>query len=153
MFNHAPRDYKCPLCRNIVSGESDYPLEIVHRYEHVFVKVNPKWWPQNPGSALVIPNDHYENVFDLPIELGTSLQEAVRDTALAMKQAFGCSGISTRQHNEPDGNQDVWHYHVHVFPRYPGDGLYGSTGARVSADDVRRAATLLRSSWPDVTRT
>jgi len=152
MFNHAPRDYKCPLCRNIVSGESDYPLEIVHRYEHVFVKVNPKWWPQNPGSALVIPNDHYENVFDLPIELGTSLQEAVRDTALAMKQAFGCSGISTRQHNEPDGNQDVWHYHVHVFPRYPDDGLYRSTGARVSADDVRRTAALLRSSWPDVKR-
>lgn len=29
-----------------------------------------------------------------------------------------------RQHNEPDGNQDVWHFHVHVFPRYAGDNLY-----------------------------
>ena len=96
----------------------------------------------------MIPNDHYENVFDLPVELGTCLQEAVRDTALAMKNAVGCSGVSTRQHNEPDGNQDVWHYHIHVFPRFPQDGLYGSKGALVGADDVRRAAQLLRTSWP-----
>jgi histidine triad (HIT) family protein len=34
--------------------------------------------------------------------------------------------VSTRQHNEPAGNQDVWHLHVHVFPRYPGDQLYKS---------------------------
>ncbi len=33
-------------------------------------------------------------------------------------------GTSVRQHNEPAGNQDVWHYHMHVFPRYTGDDLY-----------------------------
>jgi hypothetical protein len=31
-----------------------------------------------------------------------------------------------RQHNEPAGNQDLWHLHVHVFPRFEGDNLYGS---------------------------
>ena len=43
-----------------------------------------------------------------------------------MKAAYSCDGVSIRQHNEPAGNQDVWHYHLHVFPRYAGDGLYGS---------------------------
>jgi histidine triad (HIT) family protein len=147
-FNHAPRGYNCPLCRNVAAEQGDHPLEILHRYERVFVKVNPKWWPRNAGSALVIPNDHYENVLDLPVALGSSLQEAVRDTALAMKTAFGCSGISTRQHNEPDGNQDVWHYHVHVFPRYADDGLYRSEGVLAPADDIRRVAEALRAAWP-----
>jgi len=39
---------------------------------------------------------------------------------------YACDGVSTRQHNEPDGGQDVWHYHLHVFPRYTGDDLYRS---------------------------
>ena len=85
---------------------------------------------------------------DLALICKPGYARAVRHTALAVKHAFGCSGISTRQHNEPDGNQDVWHYHVHVFPRYPNDGLYGSTGTRVTGDEVHRAAELLRSSWP-----
>lgn len=41
-----------------------------------------------------------------------------------MRQTYDCEGISTRQHNEPAGNQDVWHLHVHVFPRYVEDRLY-----------------------------
>jgi histidine triad (HIT) family protein len=41
-----------------------------------------------------------------------------------MKQVYDCDGVSTRQHNEPAGNQDVWHYHLHVTPRYHGDRFY-----------------------------
>ncbi|MEV0649771.1 HIT domain-containing protein [Phytomonospora sp. NPDC050363] len=40
-----------------------------------------------------------------------------------MRATYGCDGVSTRRHNEPAGNQDVWHLHVHVFPRYAGDAL------------------------------
>jgi histidine triad (HIT) family protein len=41
-----------------------------------------------------------------------------------MRIAYACDGISLRQHNEPAGDQDVWHLHVHVFPRHQGDHLY-----------------------------
>jgi histidine triad (HIT) family protein len=41
-----------------------------------------------------------------------------------MKEAYSCDGISIRQHNEPAGYQDVWHYHVHVTPRYLDDEFY-----------------------------
>ena len=47
-----------------------------------------------------------------------------------MKTAYGCEGISTRQHNEPAGMQEVWHFHLHVFPRYLDDGLYARTAER-----------------------
>lgn len=148
MFNHAPADYDCPFCRN-VAGRPLLPLEVVHRDDDVLVMVNVRWWPNNPGAVLVVPIAHHENVYDLPPELGTPIQRAVRDAALAMKRAFECQGVSTRQHNEPAGNQDVWHYHVHVFPRFDGDDLYRSTGARfVSAEELRAAGDALRAAWP-----
>ena len=61
-----------------------------------------------------------------------------------MKAAFGCPGVSTRQHNEPAGDQEVWHYHLHVFPRFPGDGLYGSAPEIVTAKERARYAANLR---------
>lgn len=148
MYNHAPARYECPFCRVVRSGESDLPLEIIHRYEDVLVKMNPKWWPKNPGAVLVIPNEHYENVYDMPPELGTPLQRAVRDASMAMKSAYECDGVSTRQHNEPAGNQDVWHLHVHVFPRWTGDELYRSRGEMADAHDIRLRAEQLRRAWP-----
>ena len=41
-----------------------------------------------------------------------------------MKEVYKCDGVSTRQHNEPAGDQEVWHYHFHVIPRYANDDLY-----------------------------
>ena len=148
MYNHAPPEYRCPFCRNLTTGASDLPLEFIHRDDLVFVKMNPKWRKRNPGSVLVIPNAHYENVYDLPVELGTPIQRAVRSTAIAMKAAFGCDGVSTRQHNEPDGDQDVWHYHVHVFPRWRDDRLHRSSSSLADADELHLRAELLRQAWP-----
>ena len=149
MISHAPPGFVCPFCRNLNEGAAVHPLEIIHVYDEVFVKMNPKWWPRNHGALLVVTKGHYENVFDLPAELGTSIQAAVRDAAVALKSAFGCDGVSTRQHNEPAGNQDVWHYHVHVFPRYEGDDLYQSTDAYwPPADEVRELADRVRAVWP-----
>ncbi len=56
-----------------------------------------------------------------------------------MKVAYGCDGVSTRQHNEPAGNQDVWHYHMHVFPRYEGDDLYSQYNKRRRIPPEERA--------------
>lgn len=148
VVSHAPTGYACPFCRNINEGKARHPLEVLYRDDDVFVKMNPRWRPNNPGSVLVLPVMHYENIFDLPVELGTSIQRAARSAALAMKSAFGCHGISTRQHNEPAGNQDVWHYHLHVFPRWEGDDLYHMPGALAPAAEVRRRADELRAAWP-----
>ncbi len=148
VYNHEPLGYRCPFCRNVKTGEADLPLEILHRDEHVLVKMNPRWRPRNPGGAIVIPVEHYENIYDLPVELGTPVQRGVRNVALAMKQAFDCDGVSTRQHNEPAGNQDVWHYHVHVFPRWEGDELYRSRSALAGPEELRQRADQLRAAWP-----
>lgn len=149
MISHAPDGYVCPFCRNLRDGVGDYPVEIIRAYDEVTVKLNPKWWVRNKGALLVVPNEHYEHVYELPVELGTPIQRAVRDAALALKAAFACDGVSTRQHNEPGGYQDVWHYHVHVFPRYEGDELYGSRDVYwPSAEEMREYADRIRAAWP-----
>lgn len=148
MYSHEPPDYVCPFCRYLTTGLADLPMEELFRDGEVFVKLNPKQWTNNRGGLLVIPVDHHENVYDLPPELGTPIQRAVRTAAIALKDAFGCDGVSTRQHNEPAGNQDVWHYHVHVFPRWSGDALYQSAGDFADAAEIHDLAERLRAVWP-----
>lgn len=64
-----------------------------------------------------------------------------------MRASYDCDGISIRQHNEPGGDQDVWHMHIHVLPRYTGDELYLNhhRSRRVSLDERCSYAGRVRS--------
>lgn len=130
MYNHAPEDYVCPFCLLIQGIQNDSVLsvrgDIVYQDNEVTALVSSHQWPNNHGNVIVVPNEHYENIYDLPAQYGLAIQRAARVIAVAMKAAYRCDGVSTRQHNEPAGNQDVWHYHVHVTPRYAGDQLYAT---------------------------
>jgi histidine triad (HIT) family protein len=125
---HAPPGYVCPFCRLVAGGEDAVTPQhdVVRRTEGALALVSPRWWPRNHGHVLVVPNGHHENLYDLPPAAGHAVHDLVRDVAIAIRATYGCDGVSTRQHNEPAGNQDVWHLHVHVFPRYVGDELYAS---------------------------
>jgi histidine triad (HIT) family protein len=78
-------------------------------------------------------------LYDLTPELGAQVLDAARQIALAFKAVYRCAGVSTRQHNEPAGGQEVWHYHVHVFPRYEADQLYARDGERRTVSRDERA--------------
>jgi histidine triad (HIT) family protein len=124
--SHAPPGYECPFCRLLrgVETERNRLDDVVWRDERTTAFVAPKWWPANHGHVLVIPNLHVENLYAIDDGLLGAVYSTVRRIAIALKEAYGCDGTSTRQHNEPGGTQDVWHLHVHVFPRYFGDRLY-----------------------------
>lgn len=128
MYNHAPPDYRCPFCR-IVSGEwdeYDYSTEadVVCRTATVTALVSSHQWPGNEPNIIVVPNEHFENIYELSVVCAAEIHAVAQQIALALKAVYGCEGISTRQHNEPAGSQDVWHYHLHVTPRHPGDAFY-----------------------------
>ena len=128
MFNHEPAGYQCPFCRVVSGGEDGMTSQhdIVLRTDRVMAMVSSRWWPNNRGHVLVVPTAHHENLYDLPASDGHAVHDIVREIAIAIRHTYGCDGISTRQHNEPAGYQDVWHYHVHVFPRYANDDLYNT---------------------------
>ncbi|WP_018348000.1 HIT family protein [Longispora albida] len=127
-ISHEPPGYACPFCR-LVAGGGDHiadQRDVVRRTSGALAFVSPRWWPKNHGHVLVVSAGHHENLYDLPPEAGHAVHDLVREVAVAIRETYGCDGVSTRQHNEPAGYQDVWHYHVHVFPRYDGDLLYGT---------------------------
>lgn len=133
-FSHQPEGYVCPFCRVAAGhdGEAHHTkqTDVVYRDDMVTAWINSAWWPANPGHVLVVPNAHYENIYEIPDEALGAVQVAGKRIALALKAAYGCDGTSFRQHNEPAGYQEVWHYHLHVFPRYEGDDLYVRSAER-----------------------
>ena len=97
---------------------------------------------------------HHENLYDLPPAAGHSVHDLVREIAVALRTVYGCDGISTRQHNEPAGDQTVWHYHVHVSPRYHGDDMYRSPVLPDAPPPERHAyAERLRTYFADTPST
>ena len=125
-MHHEPAHYLCPFCDWLAGNETDYKQnsDIVFQDEKVTAFISPKWWINNPGHVIIIPNVHIENLYDMPDELLGAIYSTAKRIAIAMRNSYGCDGTSTRQHNEPAGNQDVWHFHTHLFPRFDDDKLY-----------------------------
>jgi histidine triad (HIT) family protein len=148
VHGYAPPEYDCPFCRLAAGGETEHSgqADVVFRTNGTTAFVAAKWWPRNPGHVLVVPDAHYENIYDVPDELLGGVYATAKRVARAMRAAYSCEGTSTRQHNEPGGGQDVWHFHVHVFPRHPGDELYArhEEARWVDADERAPYARLLR---------
>lgn len=147
--SHAPDGWRCIFCDIAQGGESERTKRsaVILEGGTMTAFVASHWWPENPGHVLVIPNLHIENLYEFPPALGADLITVTQQVAIAMKAAYGCHGVSTRQHNEPAGDQDVWHFHQHVFPRWAGDRLYERHRERAPAiaSEIDRRAKSLRS--------
>jgi len=149
MHNHAPENYICPFCLAVQGIENAHVWtvqeDIFYRDNDITAFIAATCYPNNKGQVLIIPNAHYENIYDLPDNLSAKIHAFARKVALALKATYGCDGVSTRQHNEPRGNQDVWHYHLHVFPRYEDDQLYRSRDTLCPPQERRTYAQKLRA--------
>jgi len=126
MFNHEPKEYDCPFCTFANGGETDFNKkgDIVFEDDEVLAYISPKWWPNNPGNVMIIPKQHVEHVYDISDQLLDKIYALGKKVAIGMKKEYGCDGTSFRQHNEPAGDQEVWHFHLHVLPRWENDDLY-----------------------------
>lgn len=152
MHNHAVSDYICPVCLGVRGEVSDktllLPQDIIYKDKFCTAFINSFWIKNNPGHVIVVPNDHYENVYDLPDAVGTHIFAAARTISRTMREAYQCDGITTLQNNEPTGGQHAFHYHLHIFPRYEGDDLHANMMNKQLADPALRQkyATKLRSA-------
>jgi histidine triad (HIT) family protein len=101
------------------------------------------------GNALIVPNKHFEHIYELPREYGHRAFELLQKTAVAMKKAYGCDGITTLQCNEPAGGQHALHYHHHVMQRYADDGFMSKIVNKTPAPKEKKAeyATKLKAAF------
>ncbi|MCG9129624.1 HIT family protein [Candidatus Poribacteria bacterium] len=109
---------ECIFCA-IVEGK--IPSAKVLEDEHVFAFMDIA--PANPGHLLIIPKEHYRNIFDMPAEIGSKIMEAAIPLATAINDALNPDGLNLFQSNEPAAFQSVFHFHLHLIPRWEEDPL------------------------------
>ena len=148
MYSNEPEDYKCPFCRIVKGVEDEFVLtkqsDIVFQNNTITSFISSHWWPNNPGHVLIIPNNHFENLYSLPDDISAEIHKLEKVIALAFKKCYGSEGVSSRQHNELPGDQYVWHYHLHVYPRYGDDNLYKTEQVLISEEQRASYAKKLR---------
>jgi histidine triad (HIT) family protein len=108
----------CIFCK-IVAGE--LPAEVVQEDEHTiaFMDINP--WTR--GHALVVPRNHSEDLLEVPDEDLANTTAAAKRLAARMKERLDADGINLLNACGPAAWQTVFHFHVHVIPRYEDDPL------------------------------
>lgn len=142
MHNHAPQSYKCPICLGIEGVENDDTMirqsDIVYKDVKVMVFVASFFIGQNSGHLIVVPIEHYENIYNLPGEVGAHISSIARKFSIIMRKAYECDGVTTLQNNEPAAGQHAFHYHLHLFPRYENDDIYDHmTNKRATTEQER----------------
>lgn len=75
------------------------------------------------GHTLVIPKDHYVDIFEIPEETLKHVHFAAKKLARPIKEATNADGISIIQQNGKAAGQDIFHLHVHIIPRFEGQKL------------------------------
>jgi histidine triad (HIT) family protein len=111
-------DSSCVFCR---IAQKQAPGSIIYENETVMAFLDTR--PLSEGHTLVIPKEHYKDIFDTPEEVLCHAHKISRRIALALKKAFKVDGISIFQQNGRAANQEILHLHVHVVPRYEGKKL------------------------------
>lgn len=130
----------CVFCK-IVRGE--LPSYKVYEDEKTlaFLDINPV----NPGHTLVIPKaEETRNIFDVSPEDWAATTETARKIARAVEKAVGADGVNIMMNNRSFAGQVVDHPHIHVIPRFKGDGLahwphkkYGEGEADTLSEKIR----------------
>ncbi|MCF6136184.1 HIT family protein [Pseudalkalibacillus berkeleyi] len=109
----------CIFCK-IVNG--DIPAAKVYEDEHVLAFLDIS--QVTKGHTLVIPKDHHKNLYELPEDVAEKVFSVVPKIANSIKNAYEPIGLNLLNNNEEPAGQSVFHYHVHILPRYgKGDGF------------------------------
>lgn len=102
--------------------------------------------PVNAGHTLVVPKKHATNIFDIQPDDWAAVAETVRVLAIAIEQAIGADGVNIAMNNREHAGQVIHHPHVHIIPRFKGDGLklmpqrnYNENEAEIVAEKIRGA--------------
>ena len=78
--------------------------------------------PATKGHALILPKEHAANLYELPDETAAKAMVLAKKMAQKMTQKLGCDGFNLVQNNGETAGQTVFHFHLHLIPRYENDG-------------------------------
>ncbi len=111
------KDQNCIFCK-IANGE--IPSRTIYEDEQFRIFLDLA--PASKGHALIVPKEHYANLFVLPDELAADAMRLAKRQAADMKEKLCCDGFQLVQNNGESAGQTVFHFHLHLIPRYRNDG-------------------------------
>ncbi len=107
----------CIFCK-IIAGE--IPSHTL--YEDEQFKVILDVGPATKGHALILPKNHYANLYELPEETAADAMRLAKKMMITMTDRLKCDGFNVVQNNGEVAGQTVFHFHMHLIPRYKNDG-------------------------------
>ncbi|MGN8631616.1 HIT family protein [Blautia sp. HCP3S3_G3] len=108
----------CIFCK-IANGE----IPAATLYEDEDFRVILDLGPASKGHALILPKSHAANIYELSDELAAKAMILAKKMAVKMTEALKCDGFNIVQNNGETAGQTVFHFHMHLIPRYTGDGV------------------------------
>jgi len=107
----------CIFCK-IANGE--IPSRTL--YEDERFRVILDLGPAAKGHALILPKEHFDNLYELPDDWCSDVMKLAKKMAAQMTEKLHCDGFNLVQNNGTAAGQTVFHFHMHLIPRYDNDG-------------------------------
>lgn len=111
------RDSNCIFCK--ISG-GEIPSKTIYEDDEFRVILDIS--PATRGHALIIPKEHYANLYEMPEDVAGRVMILAKKMAGHMTELLQCDGFNIVQNNGEAAGQTVFHFHMHLIPRYAGDG-------------------------------
>lgn len=111
------KDADCIFCK-IATG--DIPSKTIYEDEKFRVILDIS--PAARGHALIIPKEHYANIYEIPEETAAGAMKLAKKLSSHMTEVLKCDGFNIVQNNGEAAGQTVFHFHMHLIPRYKNDG-------------------------------
>ncbi|CAG9622533.1 HIT family protein [Sutcliffiella rhizosphaerae] len=135
----------CIFCK-IING--DIPAAKVYEDEHVLAFLDIS--QVTKGHTLVIPKVHKENIYELTPEIAEKLFKVVPKITTAIKEKFKPIGMNLLNNNGAEAGQSVFHYHLHILPRFgKGDGfgaVWKSNQSDYTPEDLKNISSEIASA-------
>lgn len=122
----------CIFCR-IAAGE----IPSATLYEDEDFRVILDLGPATKGHALILPKEHYRNLYDIDDEMAAKAMILAKKMVKKMTDVLGCDGYNIVQNNEEPAGQTVFHFHMHLIPRYEKDQVGLSWTPGTLTDEVK----------------
>lgn len=112
------KDDNCIFCK-LANG--DIPTATLYEDEDFRVILDAN--PASKGHALIIPKEHYANLYELDDSLAGKAMILAKKMITKLTDILGCDGYNLVQNNGECAGQTVFHFHLHMIPRYKDDGV------------------------------
>ena len=123
----------CIFCK-IAAGE--IPSTTIYEDEDFRVILDIE--PASKGHALILPKEHYANLYELDDALASKALVVAKKVITQMTEVLGCDGYNVLQNNGTAAGQTVFHFHMHLIPRYKEDDVKIGWKLGKLTDEVRQ---------------